>query len=276
MKIEILVSTMNQEDYKIIDTMHINSDVVVVNQCNKEERIEFQYKDHHVLWINTLERGLSNSRNMAMKNSTADICVLADDDEVFREDYIRTLKKVFQENGDYDIIRFKINGIEKTFKKYSDKSFRIGFLKSLKVSSVEIAFRRKEILKKHIKFDPLIGSGTKFPMGEENSFLFHCLRKKLKIKYIPEIIADLHMGNSTWFTGYNKTYFVGRGAAFTSMSKWLAPLFIFQFAVRKRKLYKNELSFYESIKYMFQGRKEYIKNTSKNPILNTQNEDIFE
>lgn len=270
MKIEILVSTMNQEDYKIIDTMHINSDAVVVNQCNKEERIEFQYKDHHVLWINTLERGLSNSRNMAMMNSTADICVLSDDDEVFKEDYIRTIKKAFQQNGDYDIIRFKINGIEKTFKKYPDKSFRIGFLKSLKVSSVEIAFRRKEILKKHIKFDPLIGSGTKFPMGEENSFLFHCLRRKLKIKYIPEIIADLHIGNSTWFTGYNKTYFVGRGAAFTSMSKWLAPFFILQFAVRKRKLYKNELSFYESIKYMFQGRKEYIKNTSKNPIINMQ------
>lgn len=172
MKIEILVSTMNQEDYKIIDTMHINSDAVVVNQCNKEERIEFQYKDHHVLWINTLERGLSNSRNMAMMNSTADICVLSDDDEVFKEDYIRTIKKAFQQNGDYDIIRFKINGIEKTFKKYPDKSFRIGFLKSLKVSSVEIAFRRKEILKKHIKLIRLLVQEQNFQWEKKILFYF--------------------------------------------------------------------------------------------------------
>lgn len=260
MKIEVLISTMQQVDhYKFLNNIRIQSDAVVINQCDTEKRIRFKYNGFNILWIDTLERGLSNSRNMAIKNSTADICILVDDDEELRSGYTQIIEESFEENKDYQILRFRVEGIEKPFKKYPEQPFKIGFLKSLKISSVEIAFRRNAVLKGNIEFDPLIGAGTKFPMGEENAFLFQCLQKKLKIRYIPKTIADLHIGDSTWFTGYNKRYFIGRGAAFTSMSEWLAPILILQFAVRKRKLYKEELSLYSVIHYMFQGRKEYIE-----------------
>lgn len=260
MKIEVLISTMYQTDYnRFLQKIRIQSDAVVINQCNTENRKNFKYKGFNILWIDTLERGLSNSRNMAIENSTADICILVDDDEELRFGYAQIIEESFEENKDYQILRFKVEGIEKPFKKYPEQSFKIGFLKSLQISSVEIAFRRDVVLKNNIEFDPFIGAGTKFPMGEENAFLFHCLQKKLRIRYVPKTIADLHIGVSTWFTGYDKRYFIGRGAAFTSMSEWWAPILILQFAVRKRKLYKEELSLYETIRYMFQGRKEYIE-----------------
>ena len=264
MKIEVLISTMQQVDYyKFLENMKIQSDAVIINQCDTKKKINFKYKGFNILWIDTLERGLSNSRNMAIKNSSADICIFADDDEELRSGYVQIIEESFEENKDYQILRFKVEGVEKPFKQYPEKSFQIGFFKSLKVSSVEIAFRRNAILEGHIEFDPFIGAGTKFPMGEENAFLFQCLQKKLKIRYVPKTIADLHIGTSTWFTGYNKRYFVGRGAAFTSMSEWGAPILILQFAIRKRKIYKKELSVYRAIRYMFQGRKEYIAIKSK-------------
>lgn len=264
MTIEVLISTMKQSNhYKFLEGMRIQSDAVVINQCDMEKRINFKYNGFNILWIDTLERGLSNSRNMAIKNSSADICVLADDDEELRSGYVQIIEESFEENKGYQILRFRVEGIEKPFKLYPEKSFQIGFFKSLKVSSVEIAFKRNAISEGYIEFDPFIGAGTKFPMGEENAFLFQCLQKKLKIRYVPKTIADLHIGTSTWFTGYNKRYFVGRGAAFTSMSEWGAPILILQFAIRKRKIYKKELSVYRAIRYMFQGRKEYIAIKSK-------------
>ena len=129
----------------------------------------------------------------------------------------------------------------------------------MKVSSVEIAFRRNAFVEKSIVFDELIGSGTQFKMGEENSLLFSCLRKKLKIRFEPKEIADLHIGESTWFNGYTDDYFVGRGAAFASMSRLFSFLLILQFAVRKYKRYRKDCSFIRAIKMMNEGKKRYIK-----------------
>ena len=95
-------------------------------------------------------------------------------------------------------------------------------------------------------------------MGEENSLLFSCLRKKLKIRFEPKEIADLHIGESTWFDGYNEGYFIGIGAAFASMSMLLSHILILQFAIRKYKLYKNDCSLWFAIKTMQKGRKLYI------------------
>ena len=54
-----------------------------------------------------------------------------------------------------------------------------------KVASVEITFKRKSIIDKGIKFNNIIGLGTKFPSGEENAFLADALRAGLKIYHIP-------------------------------------------------------------------------------------------
>ena len=107
-------------------------------------------------------------------------------------------------------------------------------------------------------FNELLGAGAKYSMGEENDFLFKCLKKGLKIKYIPIKIADLYIGESSWFNGYNDKYFIDRGASFTSMSKRFSNILIVQFAIRKRKLYKDKMSVIKAIKLMLCGKKDYL------------------
>lgn len=264
MKFQVLISTMFQNDETILDKMNIQSDVVVINQCNDESKRTFYYKQKYlVLWINTKERGLSKSRNMAINNSCADYLLIADDDEIFVDNYIQLISKSIDENPYYSIYRFKIEGIEKEFKQYPKKNIKIGFLKALKVSSVEIVIDRKCLLKNKIKFNELIGSGTPFLMGEESALLYSCLRKKMKIIGIPCKIADLHMDNSTWFTGFNEKYFVGKGAAFEAMSHIFSIPLMIQFCIRKRNVDENEYSIMKSFKMMLTGRKEYLKQTRK-------------
>ncbi len=260
MSVQVLISTMNQpkDDYSLLDRMNIQSKAVVVNQCDRNKTQVIEYNGHSVAWVDTTERGLSRSRNMAIQNAEDEICLLADDDEVLISGYSQVIENAFYENEFASIIRFQIGGIEKEFKKYPIKMQNIGFLKSMKISSVEIAFRRNAVVDNEIKFDVLLGAGAEFNHGEENVFMFDCLKKGLKTIYVPALIAKLHIGNSSWFQGFNAEYFISSGASYTAMSRALSWILILQFAVRRYKRYRSEMSFFRAIKYMNKGKKQYL------------------
>lgn len=264
MRLEVLISTMHQNDYSILDRMRIDSDAVVINQCDKNKVFSFNKNGHLITWIDTTERGLSKSRNMAIRNSNADVCLISDDDEVFMDDYENLIIDSFKKNDKYDILTFKIKGIEKHFKDYKNVQYKINFRKSLKVSSVEIAFLREKIVNNNLYFDELLGSGSKFKMGEENVFLIKCLKQKLKISYIPIYISQLHVGNSSWFSGFNESYFVDRGASYAGMGKYISLLLIIIFAIKKYRIYKNDISIFIAIKNQLDGRRQYLIKRKEN------------
>lgn len=264
MTFEALISTMHQTDYSLLDKMKITTDAVVINQCDNNSIERFMRGKCSVLWINTTDRGLSKSRNMALKNATADICLISDDDLEYRKDYDKQIISAFEKNVQASIMSFEVKGIEKEFKKYPIMAQQVGYIKSLRIASVEIAFKRCDIIDNKITFDELIGAGTRFLLGEENAFLFHCLKRKLKIFFAPTIIADLHLLSSTWRKGFNKDFFIAKGASFAAMKTPLTQLLILQWAVRKYKLYKKDMSLRKAILLMNEGKREYLKEVKKN------------
>ncbi len=257
MTIQILVSTMHQTDKSLLDTMNISTPAVVINQCDTEGTETLMHRGCQVLWINTTERGLSKSRNMALQNATADVCLLADDDMIYRDGVGEKVEEAFRQYPQSDLIGFEVIGLERLFKKYPDTAQEIGYVKSLRMASVELAFRREAIQKAGIRFDERLGAGTKYRMGEENAFLFHCLKKGCKVRFEPVEIADLHMGNSSWFHGWTEEYFVGRGAAFAGMDPTFTWFWMLQWAVRKYKVYGKDMGFWRGLRLMNQGRKAY-------------------
>ena len=80
MKLEILMSAMHQENFDIAYRSKVDSDLLIINQCDKDDYTEIEVNGHIWRMISTTERGLSKSRNMALKNAKGDICLLADDD----------------------------------------------------------------------------------------------------------------------------------------------------------------------------------------------------
>ncbi len=259
MDIEVLVSTMNLENYEdLIEKMNISGKVVVINQLsnNKIQPINISINDRRV--YSYKEKGLSLSRNRAIQNSTADICVIADDDLVYKKDYKDIIINAFLKYKNADIIAFYVQSKNEERPTTKQKEGRIKYLKSMKVASFQIAIKRDSIVKNNIVFDTNFGAGSgKYLMGEENIFLFECLKKGLKIYFVPLTIADVYHNESTWYQGFNKELFLTKGAVFYRMSPLFSILFIMQFAVRKYKLYKNNISFFEAIKYMLEGRNEF-------------------
>lgn len=258
-KVQVLVSTMNQKDHSLLERMNIQTEAIIVNQCGFDKIEQFLYQGNKIVWINSATKGLSKSRNIAIANATADYCLIADDDLVYRDKYEKTVIKYFTDNPGVSILRFKVNGIERPFKKYPSKSGRIGRRGIMKISSVEIAFRLKDV--KSVRFNELIGAGTKYKMGEENAFLMECYRRNLGIKYINYTVSDLHIGESSWFNGFDEDYFFSRGAAIEALNTKFSPLLIIAFAITKYRLYRGRLSFVNAIKMMIKGRKGYAEDS---------------
>ena len=260
MSLEVLLSAMYLEDENYIDSLNITSSAVVVNQCDRQlvkdvehECINGQKK--HVRYIETKERGLSKSRNMAIRNAADDICVLCDNDVEYVEGYEALIEKAYQDYPDADLIVFYIKRPEKPVPNYPTAR-RMNYFSVLKIFSPEISFKRSSIA--DVSFHESFGAGAKYKMGEENIFLYDCLKKKKKIYYLPIQIASLRMEESTWFSGYDKDFFIARGANYAAMSKWFSHVLIWEFAIRKTKLYGNNLSFIEAVRTMYAGRKQFL------------------
>lgn len=157
--------------------------ILVLNQCVSQI-------EEVACYSNFYERGLSKSRNRGIECSDADICVITDNDVYFKPDVYNIIEKAFKEYPDADILTFKAETPEgEEFNNYKTNFFWHTRLSLAKVSSIEIAFRRKAIINGKIKFDENFGLGSKFCTGEEYIFLTDALGQGLKIGYIPEVIV---------------------------------------------------------------------------------------
>lgn len=260
MNIQVLVSTMDQEDYSLLDKMNIQTDAIVINQCDRNEVKEFNYKGNKIIWMSFNERGVGLSRNNGLMRATADICLMADDDMVYVDGYRGIVLRSFMDNQKADMIMFNVPIHKKdgtTIIKVK-KENRVRFLNSMKFGTVNIGFKRDSILKKNIFFSLLFGGGAKYCSGEDSLFISDTFKKGLKIYSITEVIANIAENESTWFTGYNERYFFDRGALYEAMAKSpLSFLLIIQFIIRKKNLYSNQTPPIHALKKMLEGRKYY-------------------
>ena len=255
---EVLLSAMYLEDEKYVDTLNIHTDCVVINQCDRQCSRQVTHTTAkgpvRITYVETEERGLSKSRNEAIRNATESICILCDNDVEYADNYDTVVRDAFLRHEDADVIVFFIKRPERDHPVFN-KEKRMGYLSVLKIFSPEIAFRRESV--KVITFNEMFGAGARFFMGEENLFLYDCLRQHKKVVYVPEMIAEVRMEESTWFKGFDKEFFVSRGANYEAMTRHFSGLLILQYAIRKRKLYSGNISVAGAISQMLRGRKEY-------------------
>lgn len=220
MKIEVLVVTMNQMDYSLYDKMNLSTDAVLANQCDEYKYEAICKSGKNIKMISTSSRGVGKNRNTALIHSSAEICVFADDDMIYVDNYEEIIRNAFEEIPDADIIIFNIEtiGTETRSRRLNYKIKRVHMFNCLNYGAARIAVRRNSLLKRNVWFSLLYGGGSKYSSGEDSLFLTESLRKGMKIYTYPAKIADISQGTSTWFNGYTNKYFNDRGI-------WLANAF---------------------------------------------------
>lgn len=240
----VLISCMNQ-GHDIIERTHVQTNVVVVNQCDEEKIEEWDFtntagKKSHAKFISTKERGLSRSRNMAIRNAIGDICVLSDDDEELVDGYETVIANAYKAHPEADLVTF---AFEREDKQFSNIPQKHTFKSLLKTSSVEITFLLNSINDKNILFDEKMGSGTGNGAGEENMFMFTCKRKGLKMRYEPTIIGRLLSIDSAWFKGFTPKFFENYGwSTRRFMGSVLSLFYIIYYLVVHHNLYRKDIS----------------------------------
>lgn len=258
MTLEVLVATMHQKDTSLVQKMNISSNVIIINQSDFYDYIEGHENNKLIRMLSFDERGVGKSRNNALMRTNADICVMADDDMVYVENYEKIILDEFNNNPKADVIIFTVKIIDNNGERVRKlKNKRVRFFNAFKYGAVRIAFRRESILKHNIHFSLLFGGGSKYGSGEDSIFLTDCLKNGLKIYTSSNKIADVYNYDSSWFNGYDKKFFYDKGALFEAISPKLSYLLIFQFIFRKYSLYKDELKLKDAYRFMVMGLKDF-------------------
>lgn len=271
MTTEHLISTMRRtECLSLVSEMNCQCGAVVVNQGVPREKTERdELGTFSVLSVHTPQTGLSNSRNMLLKNAGADIEILGDDDVVYTEGYLDRIREAYRTFPDADIIAFqygKLPYTEKPHNAVQKTGGLVGWKNLSRIRSIELTFRRDRILGMGLSFDPAFGLGARYRTGEESVFLADALRAGAKICYYPAIICvtpPTPEYKGKFSNGYDREYFFCKGACFHRM---YGPLFFpisILFFLKKRSGIFRGVSFFRALSWMRQGRADYKEQEGK-------------
>ena len=215
--LQILIATMNRSDLNFLKAMFPNHEVeklnlVIVNQTSNDSLLTSDNENIKV--INSFDKGLSKSRNLAIENSSKDLLLIADDDVIFKSDFENNIVEAFNQMNN-NIILFQIeNKDNQLFRKYSNKiKSKLNWFEILNTHSIEMVLDRKSVIKNQLQFNENFGLGSKYPSGEEPIFMAEAKKIKLKLGYFPAAIV-IHPDSTSTSKSSKKEQYYNQGAVF--------------------------------------------------------------
>ncbi|MBR1848594.1 MAG: glycosyltransferase family 2 protein [Lachnospiraceae bacterium] len=258
MTLEVLVAAVEQNVNELIHSMRIESDAVIVNQCNDNYTKMLDDGIKHVLEIGMKARGVGISRNTAILNSRADILLFSDQDIVYEQGYATAIEKEFAMHPEADMILFNIQVGEerKTYENLKWK--RVHWYNCGRYGAVSFAIRREKLLESRVMFSQLFGGGAKYSAGEDSLFLKDLMDRGIRVYASPILIGREEEGDSTWFKGYDEKFFFDRGVLYKQLYGIMAK----PWSVRFLLAHKNKICTKYTVKDAYRIMKKGIKNRS--------------
>ena len=267
---QILIATMDRENLDFLYKMFpfhklADLDIIIVNQTTKDKTLVSDIAT--VTVINSLERGISNSRNLALKNATSDWCLIADDDLEYVANFEKIISEGISKYPKSGLISFEVVTEKgELFNDYPVKSMEsTGVFTKMNLTSFEILLNRKEVFEKGVTFNTNFGLGSgKFYCGEEFVLVreIECNIRK-KVSFYKGIIVQ-HPWLNTGRKFCSETYYITKGAIYAkafprSYSFWIMLQLLFDLKQHKIKL--NHI--FRSIKQATKGVR-LLKSLEKN------------
>jgi hypothetical protein len=201
------------------------------------------------------KKGVAANRNNSISNRFSNCYYIVSDDDVFY-DYDK-IKSITNYISKYEAITFQIMKSKNIpYKHYSNVSRWHNLFSIGSVGSIEIGFSERFISKMNL-FNEKFGPGSKNHIGEDFIFMFdNVVRNKNKIRYCP-IPFVYHPNTSTGFNFKSKKIILGRGAMFRECFGFISFIISFIWSVKKYPKYKQEISFFEMLKNLLIGNKNF-------------------
>ena len=254
MTIQVLVATMHQTDHSLLEKMNIRTDAIIGNQCDRNEVEDFEWNGHRIKYLSFAERGVGLNRNNTLMRADADVCLFADDDVVYYDDYAEKIEKAFTDMPDADVIVFNFKMLDKNgnSKDKVTKSKRVGKKGVTSYGAPLIAFRTQSVKYRNIVFHRMFGGGAEFSCGEDTIFLQDCVKNGLRVYTNPQTLGTIALGDSTWFSGYSDKFFIDKGVLYKCIFGIMAKPYAAYHVLKHRKKYSS-VGTKKALKLMYKG-----------------------
>ena len=256
MKVQVLASVMNQSMENIIEQMHLDSEAVMINQCDRLDFEETEYRGHKVRFFSFPDRGIGRSRNEAIMRADRDICLFSDEDIVYEPGYEQAIVAEFERNPKADMILFNIDVEEERRTYHITERKKVHWYNCGRYGAVSFAVRRDSLLRSGVTFSLLFGGGAKYSNGEDSLFLKEFMSKGYRVYTAPVIIGREEAGDSTWFAGYNEKFFHDRGVLYHYLYGAMALPMSLRFLIAHKKIMCEAVSLQQAFRWMREGVNE--------------------
>ena len=236
--------------------------ILIVNQTQENNLLHSDFLSVRV--INSFEKGLSKSRNLALKNAKGKIVLLTDDDVVFEANFDTTLIKAFNYYPNFDGFRFPFQMKEGVVAKKYSSTFQsqLSAFDILNTSSVELVFKKEAIQSARLHFDENFGLGSPFYIGEEAIFVFDAKKKGLKMGFVPQILLTHSQFTTTQKATVLERYFYQSAVFYRIFGKmylfWVVLKLLFD--LKQHKIGLRTIP--QVLKQALKGKKAYVDTTA--------------
>jgi hypothetical protein len=266
--VEILISTMDRQDLDFLIPMFPFShfsyfNILIINQSLQKAALTSSYQNVRV--INSLEKGLSKSRNLAITNAIHKIGVITDDDVVFVEGFDDKICKGFNRFPHAAAVKFITTTFEGIpFRKYPVKPLaRLTAMQRLNSSSIEIALNIEVVKKSGLLFDERFGLGSIFPLGEEPIFINELHREGYQVCFEPEVIVTHKEIKDSDSISLAENYRI-RGAYLKKIFGSIFPLWLaIQLMFNLKSGVVKPSQFFYVLKHGLQGKNQFLSLNKK-------------
>lgn len=255
MELQVLVATMDQNDFSLVEKMNIRTNAIIANQTCENRFDEKNWNFGNVKMISTKTRGVGLNRNIALLAAEADILLFADDDMCYYSGLEEGVKNAFSQNAMADVIIFSTditrNG-EIVERRYCRRK-RARVWNSMKYGTYAVAIRRTTLLKANLKFNELFGGGCPFSSGEDSLFIKACFDQGLKVYTDPYVLGRRSKDDSSWFTGYNEKFLYDKGVSYGFLFPKMKYIVAVYYGIRFRS--KTGFPLLKNISLIIRGAK---------------------
>lgn len=256
MKIQVLVSAVEQNMAALVEKMNISTPAVVVNQCDSYGYEEMEHNGAKIQCFSMPERGVGLSRNTALLHADAEVCLFSDEDITLTGDYAKEMEKAYREILDADMILFNVKVSPKRKTYWNTDIHRVNYRNYGRYPAYSISGKLDSLRRANVGYSLLFGGGAKYSNGEDSLFLRDCLRAGLHIYTHTICIGEEKERESTWFRGYTQKFFHDRGVLYHFLYGKLAKPLAWRFLWVHRQEMCREISVGEAYRLMKDGIRE--------------------
>lgn len=256
MKLEVLVSAVEQNPAELISQMNLRTDAVLVNQCSGYGVETLPAGAGQARCFSMPERGVGLSRNTALLHAAGDIVLFSDEDITLVPEYEKLILRAYKTLPDADMILFNVEVAPARRTYWNQEIRRVTWRNFGRYPAYSICAKLPALRMANVHFSLLFGGGEKYSAGEDSLFLRDCLRAGLKIYAHTACIGRERERKSTWFSGYHEKFFKDRGVLYAQLYGPLAlPLALRFLLVHKREVC-GQMPIHKAFCFMRKGVRE--------------------